>query len=118
MELRVENHEVICSLNLLLQLSLLFPEVALLRENPPSTAASGTIQFSITVSTIFWALQFKLEPVRTPAIVWPETAFTKNCLCSLRFTAYCRVGMIINVPLVPELGGVTVHHSIMTQQNE
>ena len=30
MELRVENNEVICSLNLLLQLSLLFPEVPVL----------------------------------------------------------------------------------------
>ena len=77
MELRVEDNKMICSLNLLLQLSLLIPEVLFLREQP-STAASSTIQPWITASTIFRALQFKLELIRAPAIVWPETALTKN----------------------------------------
>ena len=53
MELRVEDNEIICGLNPLLQLPLLFSEVPLLRENPPSTAANSTTQFWITASTIF-----------------------------------------------------------------
>ena len=73
MELWIEDN-MICSLNLrvLLQLSLLFAEVLLLRENPPSTAANSAIQFWITASAIFWALQFELEPIRAPAVMWPE----------------------------------------------
>ena len=50
MELRVEGNKVICGLNLILQLSFLLPGVLLLRENPPSTAASSTIQFWVTAS--------------------------------------------------------------------
>ena len=68
MELRVEDNKMICGLNLL-QLSLLFPEVLLLRENPPGTAATSTIQFWVTASAIFWAVQFELEPIRAPAVV-------------------------------------------------
>ena len=66
---------------LLLQLTLLFPEVLLLREHSASTAASGTGHLRIAATSIgtsrpvfaslFWALKLKLKTIGSLTVIWP-----------------------------------------------
>ena len=81
MELRVKDDKVVGGFYLLLQLTLLFPEVLLLGEHSASAAASGTVHLRIAATgigtsrpvfaSLFWALKLKLKTIRSPTVIWP-----------------------------------------------